>query len=229
MHRTHQEFPGPAVCKGCRARLDQVKHNCLLHGCFACCGKCCVKRADSISCIIGSPDTAQRPPVCGVETTWRIQSVERVFGSQSLNTPPHADTHRESPAGLDADHEHCVQLQSQWSDASSDSQSIHYCIVQGGLGQVPSVVARMILEYHTASLTPDWTPSHSTRHLRRYATFAHASDTRSVLHFCLAYPLLCRRSVACVTCRRFSDRSARARPTLKQASRQSNFQKGPWA
>ncbi|CAK0787515.1 hypothetical protein CVIRNUC_010735 [Coccomyxa viridis] len=33
----------------------------------------------------GSPDTAQHP--CGVETGWRLQSVERVFGSQSLNTP----------------------------------------------------------------------------------------------------------------------------------------------
>ena len=58
----------------------------------------CRVYADSIPCNTGSPDTAQRPPVCGVETTWRLQSVERVFGSQSLNTPPHAETHRELPA-----------------------------------------------------------------------------------------------------------------------------------
>ena len=42
----------------------------------------------------GSPDTAQHP--CGVETGWRLQSVERVFGSQSLNTPVQPGNSRES-------------------------------------------------------------------------------------------------------------------------------------
>lgn len=102
-HIRASQAPGTArIGEHAWIRLGLRRIACLVHGCFACWERCRVKHANSTCGTTGSPDTAQRPPVCGVETTWRIQSVERVFGSQSLNTPPHADTHRESPAILGA-------------------------------------------------------------------------------------------------------------------------------